>query len=154
MAHGYNMQENGLDILNVATRDNDKLLPLWCGAWGLSGHALTGVVCIGQGPEYRPFSDLRSVPQAGACTQVLFLRKVELGFLHFLEIVTSWLVPSAGQKISVQPGWYLPLQKIPLAEDRFLQTGKGAENTKEKSRAVLYVFVCNSFLERPCDGCR
>jgi hypothetical protein len=34
----------------------------------------------------------------------------------------------------VQPGWYLPLQKIPLAENRFLQAGKGAENTKEKSR--------------------
>jgi hypothetical protein len=25
-----------------------------------------------------------------------------------------------------------------LGENRFLQTGKGAENTKEKSRAVLY----------------
>jgi hypothetical protein len=42
--------------------------------------------------------------------QVLFLHKAELGFFHFLEIVTGWLVPSAGQK-------------IPLAE-----------NTKEKSR--------------------
>ncbi len=69
-----------------------------------------------------------------ACTQVLFLSKAELGFFHFLEIVTGWLVPSAGQKIPVQPGWYLPLQKIPLAENRFLQAGKGAENTKEKSR--------------------
>jgi len=45
-----------------------------------------------------------------ACTQVLFLHKAELGFFHFLEIVTGWLVPSTGQK-------------IPLAE-----------NTKEKSR--------------------
>jgi hypothetical protein len=34
----------------------------------------------------------------------------------------------------VQPGWYLPPQKIPLAENKFLQAGKGAENTKEKSR--------------------
>jgi hypothetical protein len=33
-----------------------------------------------------------------ACTQVLFLRKAELRFFHFLEIVTGWLVPSAGQK--------------------------------------------------------
>jgi len=48
--------------------------------------------------------------------------------------VTGWLVPSTGQKISVQPGWYLPPQKIPLAENRFLQAGEGAENTKEKSR--------------------
>jgi hypothetical protein len=56
---------------------------------------------------------------------VLFLRKAELGFFHFLEIVIGWLVPSAGQKIPVHRGWYLP--------HRFLQAGKGAENTKEKS---------------------
>jgi len=42
----------------------------------------------------RPFPDLRCVPEAGrpkqqvenyerACTQVLFLRKAELGFFHF-----------------------------------------------------------------------
>ncbi len=78
---------------------------------------------IGEGPEYRPFRDLRSVPEAGrprepvknhgrGCTQVLFLHKAELGFFHFLEIVTGWLVPSAG---------------------------KGAENTKEKSRQC---FTC------------
>ncbi len=69
-----------------------------------------------------------------ACTQVLFLGKVELGFFHFLEIVTGWLVPSIGQKIPVQPGRYLPWQKIPLAENKFLQADKGAKNTKEKSR--------------------
>jgi len=48
--------------------------------------------------------------------------------------VRGWLVPSAGQKMPVQPGWYLPPQKIPIAENRFFQAGKGAENTKEKSR--------------------
>jgi hypothetical protein len=69
-----------------------------------------------------------------ACTQVLFLRKAELRFFHFFEIVTCWPVPSAGQKIPVQPGWYLPSQKIALAENIFLQVGKGAENTKEKFR--------------------
>jgi hypothetical protein len=31
-------------------------------------------------------------------------------------------------------GWYLPPQKIPFAENRFLLAGKGAENTKKKSR--------------------
>jgi hypothetical protein len=37
-----------------------------------------------------------------ACTtKVLFLGKAELGFFHFLEIVTGWLVLSAGQKIPV-----------------------------------------------------
>jgi len=45
--------------------------------------------------------------------------------------VTGWLVPSTGQKIAVQPGWYLPPQKTPLAENRFLHAGKG--------QAVLYV---------------
>jgi hypothetical protein len=36
MAHGYNMQENGLNILmNMATRDNDKLLSLWCVGLGI-----------------------------------------------------------------------------------------------------------------------
>jgi hypothetical protein len=72
--------------------------------------------------------------QGRTCTQVLFLPKAELGFFHFLDIVTGWLVPSAGQKIPVHPSSYLPRQKIRLAENRFLQAGKGAENTKEKSR--------------------
>jgi hypothetical protein len=49
-------------------------------------------------------------------------------------------VPSAGQKIPVQPGWYLPPQKIRLAENRFLGAGKGAENTKEKSRRCFTFF--------------
>jgi hypothetical protein len=73
-------------------------------------------ICTGEGPEYWPFCDLRSVLKAGrpkehlknhgrACTKVLFLYKAELGFFHFLKIVTSWLVPSAGQKIPVQPSW-------------------------------------------------
>ncbi len=52
-----------------------------------------------------------------------------------LEIVTVWLVPSAGQKIPVEPGWYLPPHQIPLAENRFLHAGNGAENTP--GRALL-----------------
>ncbi len=69
-------------------------------------------LCLGEGPVLRSLRDLRSVPKAGklreqienygrACTQVLFLHKAELGFFHFLEIVTGWVVPSAGQKIPV-----------------------------------------------------
>jgi hypothetical protein len=53
--------------------------------------------------------------------------------------VRGWLVLSACQKIPVQPGWYLPPQKIPLSENRFLQAGKGAENAKEKSKQCFYV---------------
>jgi hypothetical protein len=86
------------------------------------------VFCIGEGPEY-----------------TLFLHKAELGFFHFLEIVTGWLVPSAGQKIPEQPGWYLLLQKVPLAENRFLHAANGAENTKEKSRQC---FPCRSDVSR------
>ncbi len=48
--------------------------------------------------------------------------------------MTGWLGPSTGKKDPSTAGWYLPPQKIPPAENRFLQAGKGAENTKEKSR--------------------
>ncbi len=53
-----------------------------------------------------------------------------MGFFHFLEIVTGWLVSSGGQKILVETGWYLPLQKIPFVQNKFLQADKGAENIK------------------------
>jgi hypothetical protein len=57
------------------------------------------------------------------------------GTFHWSEDPsTAWLVPSTGQKIPIQPGWYLRPQKIPPAENRFLQTGKEAEKTREKSR--------------------
>jgi hypothetical protein len=50
-----------------------------------------------------------------ACTQVLLLRKAELGFFHFLEI------PSTRRRSR-------------FAENTFLQAGNGAKNTKEISR--------------------
>jgi hypothetical protein len=79
----------------------------------------------------RPWARISN--QGRACTHALFLLKAALGFFHFLEIVTGWLVPSAGENIPVDPGWYIPGWKIPLDENRFLQAGKGPENTKEKS---------------------
>ncbi len=49
--------------------------------------------------------------------------------------MTGRLVPSAGQKI---PAWLVPsIAKDPLAENRFLQAGKGAENTKENPGSAL-----------------
>jgi hypothetical protein len=83
--------------------------------------------------------------QRRVCTQVLFLHKAaELGFFHFLEIVTG-LVGScylpARQKIPVQPGRYLPPHKIPLAGNKFLQAGKRTENTKDKIQAELSVLT-------------
>jgi hypothetical protein len=60
-----------------------------------------GAVRIGDGPEY--FHDFRSVPEAGRpreqvhrksrkglYSQVSILSKAELGYYHFLEIVTGW----------------------------------------------------------------
>jgi hypothetical protein len=51
------------------------------------------------------------------------LRKAELGFFHFLEIVTGWLADTFHRKRSRL-----------LKTGFFTQVGKGAENTKEKSR--------------------
>ncbi len=107
------------------------------------------------------FPWFESVPEAGrpgeqvkncwrACTQVLFLCEAELEICRFLEIVTGWLVPSAGQKIPVQPGWYLPPQNIPLAENRCLQAGKrpGSWKYRGKIQAVLYRLVLAPRLEK------
>jgi predicted adenine nucleotide alpha hydrolase (AANH) superfamily ATPase len=62
-----------------------------------------------------------------ACTQVFFLSKAELVL-------------------------FSAAQKIPLAENRFLQALKRAENTKEKSRRC---FTCNLFVSQECtDMCK
>jgi len=50
--------------------------------------------------------------------------------------VTAWLVPSTGEK-------------IPLAENRFLQAGKGSENTNEKSRRC-FMYTENSMYRPVC----
>jgi hypothetical protein len=46
---------------------------------------------IGDGPVLRSFSYV----------------KAELGFFHFLKLVTGWLVPSIGQKIPTT-AWLVP----------------------------------------------
>ncbi len=56
-------------------------------------------------------------------------------FCHFLEIVTSSLVRRSQYNLI---GTFFHRKNIQLGENRFLQACKGAENTKEKSRAVLY----------------
>jgi len=50
--------------------------------------------------------------------------------------VTGWLVLSASQKSSVHSlaGTFHRIRSIRPAENRFLQAGKGAENTKEEFR--------------------
>jgi hypothetical protein len=82
-------------------------------------HNLCEMLCIGEGLEYMPFHDLRSGPEAGrlreqvenhgrACTQVLYLRKAELGFFHFLETVTGWLVGTFSWSEDPSTAWLVP----------------------------------------------
>jgi hypothetical protein len=59
--------------------------------------------------------------------------------------VTGWLVHSTTED---PVGWYLPPQEIPLAENRFLHAGKGAENTKEKSRQCFMGCTLNRKVEK------
>jgi hypothetical protein len=70
-----------------------------------------------------------------ACTQVLFLRKAELGFFQ-----AGWYVLLVRRSQHSLAGPFLP-QKVPLAANRFLQVGKGAENIKEKSRHCFTWYV-------------
>ncbi len=67
--------------------------------------------------------------------QVLFLCKAELGFFHFLEIVTSWLVPSASQKIPVKPTF--PSWRSPLRKTGFFRQVRQLK-IQRKVQAVLY----------------
>jgi hypothetical protein len=77
-----------------------------------------------------------------ACTQVLFLQTAELGFFSLfrnsdrLAGAFRW----SEDPSRVSRWYYLPLQKILLAENRFLlKARKGAENTKEKSRQCFTI---------------
>jgi hypothetical protein len=48
---------------------------------------------------------------------------------------SEWLAGTFRWSEDPSTAWqYLPPQKIPIAENRFFQAGKGTENTKEKSR--------------------
>ncbi len=50
----------------------------------------------------------------------------------------GWLVPSAGQKIPVQPGWYLPPQKIPIAENRFFRQVRELKIRRKNPGSALW----------------
>jgi hypothetical protein len=70
----------------------------------------------------------------GLVLRSFFLRKAELGFFHFLEIVTGWLVSSPGQKDG-SAGWLVPstAEDLALLKTGFFRQGKAAKNTNEKS---------------------
>jgi hypothetical protein len=61
--------------------------------------------------QYRPFHDLRSVPEAGSDRRGS----------------DRWLV----RRLAGQYSLAGTFQKIPFAENSFLQAGKGAGNTKK-----------------------
>jgi len=104
-----------------------------------------GFLRIGERPEYRPFCDWRSVPEASPSGQKSrkglytcpFPTQSRAGIFSLFRNSDRLTGTFHWSEIPVQPCWYLPLQKIPLAENRFLQAGKGAENTKENPRLSL-----------------
>ncbi len=85
------------------------------------------------------------------CTQVLFQTTAELGFFHFLEIVTGWLVPYAlvaRSQYSLAGTFHR--RRSPLLKTGFSrQAGKGAETTKEKSRECFTYADKGSFVQVP-----
>ncbi len=117
---------------------------------------------IGEGTEYRPFRDLRSVVEAGrpreqlenhgkACTQVHFLSKAELGFFHFLEIMTCWLIPSAGQKIQVQHmAGTFHRRKSCLLKTGFFSQGREMKVQRKNRGSALG--LCSSMLHHQTEG--
>jgi len=75
-----------------------------------------------------------------AYPQVIFLRKAELGFFHFLEIVTGWLVPSAGQNIPVQLGLYLPPKRSPLLKTGFFRQVRELKIRRKSPDSALRLY--------------
>jgi hypothetical protein len=74
-----------------------------------------------------------------ACTQVLFLRKAELGFFHFLEIVTGWLVPSAGQKIQYSLAGTFHRRRSHLLKTSFLRQVREMKRQRKNPGSALHM---------------
>ncbi len=85
------------------------------------GASFTRAFRIGEGPEYRPFRDLRSMPEAGRPREQVENRGKGL-----------YSGPSPTESRAGIFSLFRNSER--LAENRFLKAGKAAENTKEKSR--------------------
>ncbi len=72
-----------------------------------------------------------------AYTKVLFLRKAELRFFHFLEMVTGWL--DADQNVPVRPGWYLHRRRSRLLKTGFFRQVRELKIQMKNSGSALYV---------------
>jgi hypothetical protein len=95
--------------------------------------------------------DLRSVPEPGrprehvenhgrASTQVLFLCKADLGFFHFLEIFTGWLVPPLVRRshysltnLLLKTGFFIQVRelKMQMQKARLYFTGNVPDLTQK-----------------------
>ncbi len=89
--------------------------------------------CTWEAPEHRLFPHLRYVPKAGKARE-----QVKMGFFHFLEIVTSWLVPSAGQMILIQPSWYLPHSRSCLLKTGFFRQVRELQMQRKNPGSALW----------------
>jgi hypothetical protein len=105
-------------------------------------------ICRGDGPEYRPFHDLRSGPEAGrpreqvehhwrACTQVLFLLKAELRFFHFSTIVTGWLIPSTVRTSQYNLAGTFHRRRSRLAKTGFFRQARELKIQRKNSGSAL-----------------
>jgi hypothetical protein len=105
------------------------------------------VFCSEKGLSIGPSrTELRSVPEAvrlreqvenhrRSCTQVLFLRKAELGFFHFFINGDRLAITFRSSEDPSTAGLVPSIAKDPACcENWFFHAGKGAENIKEKSR--------------------
>jgi hypothetical protein len=80
--------------------------------------------------------------------QALFLRKAELGFFHFLEVVTGWLVPSALVRRSQYSlaGTFPPQKKIPsLLKTGFFRQVRELKIQRKNPGSALGIFIKNSW---------
>ncbi len=98
-----------------------------------------GVFVLEKGPAYRPFRDLRFVPEYGRPREQVenHGRGLSGTFSWSEDPSTAWLVPSTAEDPAC------------LLKTRFFkQTGKGAENTKEKSRQCFIYCWCSTLATR------
>jgi hypothetical protein len=109
--------------------------------------------CIGEGPEYRPFRDLRSVPKASrpreqvknhrtTCTKFPFLCKGELRFFQFLEIVTCWRYLRLVRRSQFSLAGTFHLRRSGLLKTGFLQQVRELKIQRKNPSSALGSSKC------------
>ncbi len=109
--------------------------------------------CIGEGPEYTPFRDLRSVPKASrpreqvknhrtTCTKFPFLCKGELRFFPFLEIVTCWRYLRLVRRSQFSLAGTFHLRRSGLLKTGFLQQVRELKIQRKNPSSALGSSKC------------